>query len=75
MFKMSKAKRKSFFSCRWEADNYLKVAFSFALNFVGEINFNKSRCLYVELKIRPSQGFGVAQTKNIKIMAIEKLQF
>ena len=72
---MSKAKRKSFFGCCFETDNYFKVAFSFASNFVGEINFNKSRCLYVELKIRPLQGFGVAQTKKIKIMAIEKLQF
>ena len=54
---MSKAKRKSFFDCCFEPNNYFGVAFSFALNFVGEINFNKSKCLYVELKIRPSQGF------------------
>ena len=66
MFKMSKAKRKSFFSYCWEANNCLGVAFSFALNFVGEINFNKSKCLYVELKIRPSQWVGVTQTKTSK---------
>ena len=39
---MCKAKRKSFFSYCWEANNCLEAAFSFALNFDGEINFKKA---------------------------------
>ena len=47
---MSKAKRKLFFGWRFLFKDCLRAAFSFALNFVGEINFNKSRLSISQIK-------------------------